>query len=246
MSKKLDYNATWAEAVDMLRTHREAVVAISAFFIFLVSWSFALLSPEPETASVATFADAVALWQTYFRANWMYIVPMILVTSYGGVVIYVLLLNTSLSKVGDALPYALAILFPYFVASILTGWMTLLGVIAFIIPGLYLMARFAVLPAVFAGEARLGIIGSIKHSWAITEGVGWSIFILMLVVGFITWLISLVANLIVGVLTRLGGGPDGMPWIDTGVAALFGTFQSVILIAVAAAIYRQLKPQMAI
>ena len=246
MSKKLDYNATWSDAVDMLRTHREAVIAIAGFFIFLVSWAFALLSPESETGSVATFADAVALWQGYFRANWMYIVPMILVTSYGGVVIYVLLLNTSLSKVGDAFPFALAIFFPYFIASILTGWMTLLGAIAFIIPGLYLMARFAVLPAVFAGGARLGVIGSIKQSWAITEGVGWSIFVLMLVVGFITWLISLVGNLVIGVLTRLGGGPDGLPWIDTGVAASLGTFQSVILIAVAAAIYRQLKPQLAL
>jgi hypothetical protein len=244
MPKKLDYSAVWTDAVALLRGHLEAVVAIAGFFLFAVTWGFALLVPEPSLEGTATLTDIVAILRTHFAANWMVIIPVALVGSYGGFVLYVLLTEQNLAKVGDALTIALSRFLPYFVASLLTGWLTLLGLAIFLVPGLYLVARFVVLPAVMASGGHLGIAGSIKAAWTTTDGVGWATFFLLFVVALVTWLISLVASLLIGLLCVLMAGPGGIPVIETGFAALFSTAQGVIFIALIVAIYRQLKPQM--
>jgi uncharacterized membrane protein len=243
MPKKLDYTAVWADAVALLQSHREAVVAIAGFFLFAVTWAFAFLLPGPELDGVETLTQMTEILRTYFIANWMFIIPVSFIGSYGGFVIYVLLGGQNLAKVGDALTDALSRFLPYFIASLLTGWLTLLGFAIFLVPGLYLVARFVVLPAVMAANPQSGILDAIKTSWAVTAGVGWVTFVLLFVVALVTWVISTVANLLIGLLCVLAAGPEGIPLIETGIAALFSTAQGVIVIALTVAIYRQLKPQ---
>jgi hypothetical protein len=243
MPKKLDYNAAWTETTMLLRGHGEAIVAITGFFIFLASWAFAFIAPQPNLTGATTPAEIFAILSSYFQANWMYILPMMLVTTYGGLVIYVLLTRQNLSKVGDALTHALVLFGPYFVASILIGWLTGLGFVAFLLPGLYLTGRFSVLPAVMAANPQLGIAGSIKDTWNLTANVGWAALFLLLVVGSITWLMSVVANLIVGLVCLALGGRAGLPLVETGFSALFSTAQAVILIALTVAIFSQLRQQ---
>lgn len=243
MPKRLDYNAAWTETMASLRGHREAIVAIAGFFILLVSWAFAFLSPQPNLAGPETISGMTDVLRDYFVSNWMYIIPMMLVTTYGGLVIYVLLTRQDLSRVGDALTGALSIFVPYLVASILLGWLTLLGFAAFLIPGLYLSGRFAILPAVIATNPNLGITGSIKETWLLTENVGWATIFLLMLVGFMTWLISLVANLVIGLLCILLGGKGGVPIVETGFQALFSTAQAIIFVALIVSVYRQLRQQ---
>ncbi len=245
MQKKLDYSAAWADAIGLLSAHREAVIAIAGFFLFAISWAFAFLVPGPDTEGLQTFPEILAVIQAHFVANWMFIVPVTLIGSYGGFVLYVLLSGQNLPKVGDALTIALARFLPYFVASLILGWLTILGFAAFIVPGLYLVARFVALPAAMAVNSQLGIIGGIKETWAITQGVGWKTFFLIFIVALVTWLIALVVNLVVGLVCVLLAGPDGVPLVQSGIKALLSTIQGVILIALVTAIYRQLKPQLA-
>lgn len=245
MPKKLDYTAAWADATGLLGAHREAVVAIAGFFLFAVSWAYGFLVPKPDAEGLETAAEIFAVIQAHFVANWMFIVPVTLIGSYGGFVIYVLLSGQNLTKVGDALTIALSRFFPYFVASLILGWLTMLGFAALIIPGLYLVARFLTLPAAMAANPQLGIIDGIKETWNATAGVGWKTFFLFFVVALVTWLIALVANIVVGLVCVLIAGPDGVPLVQTGFEALLSTVQGVILIALVTAIYRQLKPQVA-
>lgn len=243
MPKKLDYSAVWTDAMALLQSHREAVVAIAGFFLFAVTWAFSFLVPGPSVEGVESLTAMVEILRAHFAANWMFIIPVALVGAYGGFVLCVLLAGPNLAKVGDALTNALARFAPYYIASLLTGWLTLLGFVAFLVPGLYLVARFVVLPAVMAANPQSGIVDSIKTSWITTAGVGWTTFFLLFIVALVTWLISTVANLLVGLLCVLVAGPEGVPLVETGVAALFSTIQGVILIALTVAIYRQLKPQ---
>lgn len=245
MPKKLDYSAAWADATALLRAHREGVVAIAGFFLFAVTWAGAFLVPDPGLEGTETLSEIAALLRTHFAANWTLIVPVTLVGSYGGFVIYVLLTRHDLLKVGDALTGALKQFLPYFIASLLAGWLTLLGFAVFLVPGFYLVARFIALPAVMAGDPQSGIIDSIKASWAATAGVGWATFFLLFMVALVTWLISMVANLLIGLLCVLFAGPGGITLVETGFAALFSTAQGVIFIALIVAIYRQLQPQVA-
>lgn len=245
MPKKLDYSAAWADATGLLSAHREAVVAIAGFFLFAVSWGFAFITPELDIEGMKTLAEILAAVQAHFVANWMYILPVTLIGSYGSFVIYVLLSGQNLPKVGDALTIALSRFLPYFAASLIVGWLTILGLTALLLPGLYLVARFVALPAAMAANTRLGVIGGIKEAWAATAGIGWKTFFLVFIVAFVTWLISMVANTMIGLICALLAGPEGVPLVQTGVAALLSTVQAVILIALVTAIYRQLKPQIA-
>jgi hypothetical protein len=245
MPKKLDYSAAWADATGLLSAHREAVVAIAGFFLFAVSWAFAFLVPEPDVEGLQTFPEILAVIQAHFVANWMTILPVTLIGSYGGFVLYVLLSAQNLPRVGDALTIALSRFVPYFIASLILGWLTILGLIALLVPGLYLVARFVTLPAAMAENTQLGIIGGIKETWNATAGVGWRTFLLIFIVAFVTWLISKVANIMIGLVCVLLAGPEGLPLVQTGVAALLSTAQGVILIALVTAIYSQLKAQMA-
>lgn len=245
MPKKLDYSAAWADATGLLRAHREAVVAIAGFFLFAISWGFAFVTPELDIEGMKTLAEILEAVQAHFVANWMYILPATLIGSYGGFVIYVLLSGHNLPKVGDALTIALSRFLPYFVASLIVGWLTILGLTALVVPGLYLVARFVTLPAAMAANTQLGVVGGIKEAWAVTASIGWKTFFLVFIVAFVTWLIAMVANTMVGLICVLLAGPEGVPLVQTGVAALFSAVQAVILIALVTAIYRQLKPQIA-
>lgn len=245
MPKTLDYTAVWTEAMALLRAHREAVIAIAGFFLFAVGWASAFLVPAPGLEGNETLPEMADILRSHFAANWMVIVPSTFVGAYGGFVVYVLLSRPDLEKVGDALTEALKRFLPYFVASILTGWMTFLGLLALLIPGLYLLARFVVLPATMASQPELGVFASIKASWASTARVGWATFFLLFVVAAVTWLITVVANLVIGLACVLLAGPEGVPLVETGIAALLSTAQGLIFIALIVAIYRQLQPQTA-
>lgn len=245
MPKKLDYSAVWTDAVGLLGAHREAVIAIAGFFLFAVSWAFAFLVPKPDIAGLETLAEILVVLQAHFAANWMYILPVTLIGSYGGFVLYVLLSHHNLPKVGDALTIALSRFLPYFVASLILGWLTILGFAALIVPGLYLVARFVALPAAMAADTRMGIFSGIKETWVVTQGAGWKTFFLLFIVAFVTWLIALVVNMIVGLICVLIAGPEGVPLVQSGIEALLSTIQGVILIALVTAIYRQLKSQAA-
>lgn len=244
MPKKLDYSNAWSDATGLLAAHREAVIAIAGFFLFAVSWAYGFLVPKPDAEGLETLPEILEVIQAHFVANWMFIVPVTLIGSYGGFVIYVLLSGQNLTKVGDALTVALSRFFPYFIASLILGWLTILGFAAFLVPGLYLVARFVTLPSAMAANTQLGIVGGIKETWAVTAGIGWKTFFLIFVVALVTWLIALVVNMVVGIMCVLVAGPDGVPLVQTGFEALLSTIQGVILIALVTAIYRQLKPQL--
>jgi hypothetical protein len=245
MPKNLDYSVAWSDAVRLLNAHREAVVAIAGFFLFATAWAFAFLVPEIDMTGVVMPQQMVEVVRNYFLTNWQYLLLGALSGSYGGFVIYVLLSGYRLTRVGDALTIALSRFLPFFVASILTGWLTSLGLIAFIIPGLYLFARFALIPAAMAADPELGILGGIRQSWSVTGDMGWRIFLLLLVVLAVSWLLMTVLNLIIGIACVTIAGPEGIKIVQTFFAALFSTVQGVVIIALITAIYRQLAPQMA-
>lgn len=71
----------------------------------------------------------------------------------------------------------------YILASLLAGLMIAAGLLLFIVPGVYLAVRFSMVRfAVLEGE---GVIGSIKKSGTLTEGVKWRLLGFLLVCGLL-------------------------------------------------------------
>lgn len=73
----------------------------------------------------------------------------------------------------------------YFVANLLLGIITVVGLVLFIIPGIYLLLRLQFATA-FIVEEDAGIMESLKRSWEITRGQEIPLFLLMLaMIGFL-------------------------------------------------------------
>ena len=77
--------------------------------------------------------------------------------------------------------------FRYFFASILSGLITLFGMILLIIPGIYLGIRFQFF-GYFIVDKKAGVIESLKRSWRITKGNAWNLFLFGLLLGAINLL----------------------------------------------------------
>ena len=245
MPKKLDYRVVWIDARALLAADREAIVAIAGFFIFLAAWISAFLVPPLMIDTLENANTAMATLSSYFETNWPVLLPSMLVTVYGSLTLYVLLASRPLAKVGDALGVAAGLLLKYLLASLLVGWATLAGFFLLVIPGLYLSGRFALLPAVMAEDTGRGLNASVLRTWHVTRDCGWAILILMLFVAIAVRLTSAIVGGVVEFICQALAGEGGIPILQSGVTALFITFEAVAFILMLVAVNRQLSAQMA-
>jgi len=80
-------------------------------------------------------------------------------------------------------------------ASILAGIAITIGLIIFIIPGLYLITIWAVIVPVIVLE-QSGVMASFGRSHQLVKGRGWHVFWTLV----LTWLILLAVNLVLGLI----------------------------------------------
>ncbi|MDI6602556.1 MAG: hypothetical protein QME57_00345 [Patescibacteria group bacterium] len=103
------------------------------------------------------------------------------------------------SKIGDLFSQY-QLFFRAFFAGILYGLICLLGMILFIIPGIYLGIRFWFYDY-FIVDKKAGVIESLKKSWRITKGSVWNLFLFILILiginllGILCFLIGLFATI---------------------------------------------------
>lgn len=243
MQHKLDYRAVWREARTLFSAHSEATIAIAGFFIFMPAWITAYILPPLVFADLNDMAGSIRQISSYFENAWHILVPNMLVTMFGGLILYVLLAGRGISKVGDALTAAVVLFLPYLAASIIIGWMTFAGLLMFLLPGLYLMGRLALLPVVLAQAPELGAMGAIRQSWQTSRGNAWSILILIMFVALAVRVLSGIAMAIVVAITIGVAGDGGIPVIEAAITAIFAVLEAVSYVLLMVAIHRQLAPR---
>ena len=243
MPKKLDYRAVWADARALFAAHKEAMVAIAGFFIFMSAWISAFFVPPFMIDTLGDADKALAALSSYFQAFWPILLPNMLVTMYGSLSLYVLLSGRALAKVGDVFAIAGAIFVPYLLASVFVGWLVLAGLFLFVIPGLYLAGRFSVMPAIIAQENGGGMAGAIRRAWQVTSKCGWAVLILMLFVTVVIRLFSGIVGGVVEAICQAFAGADGIPILQSAVTALFVAIEAVVYVLTLVAINRQLSAQ---
>jgi uncharacterized membrane protein len=74
--------------------------------------------------------------------------------------------------------------FSYFISSLLYGLMILIGILLFIIPGLYVLARYALFPF-FVLDKNMGPVEALKAASKASEGKRWFLFLFLIVLGLI-------------------------------------------------------------
>ena len=99
--------------------------------------------------------------------------------------------------VAESLRYAVGRLLPLIVAYILVVIIVVIGLVALIIPGIWLAVKLSmVFPAVVF--ERTGPFAAIGRSWSLTNGSWWRIFGTLLVVFLITFVLQIVLGGVVG------------------------------------------------
>lgn len=112
------------------------------------------------------------------------------------------------STIGQLLSAVSPVIFPLFLVGLLNGIAVAVGLIAFIVPGLFLLTIFAVVGPVTVLE-RPGVIAAFGRSRDLVKGSGWPVFGLIL--------FNFVVGTLVGTLASslVGGGVVGaiLTWV---------------------------------
>jgi hypothetical protein len=247
VARTLDFSAVWADTTEMLRQHREAIVAIAGLLVFVPNWASALFVSPPDLEGAKTVADIVAAQGDRWLAHWPILLPRTLLSFFGGIAVLSLLLRPELARIGDALLFAAKLLPVYFVVSILTAILTSLGTFAFLIGLFYIAGRLLpVLPVVVAeSDKGIGIWGSISRGWDLTQGLGWKCFLLFLTIMLVALISMGVIDNVIGIVCTAIAGPEGVPLVQTFVSALTSSTFGIVILALEAAVYRHLQDQAA-
>jgi hypothetical protein len=238
---RLSYNAAWDDAAALLRAHGSLLAALAGVFLFLPTLVLREVAPPP--LMTANLAETVALFQAYVEASWPLLLASRLVELVGSVAILQLLLGPRGTSVGGAI-VAGGMLVPfYFVASVLGSFAIGIGLMLLLVPGLYLIGRLALLPAVVVAERRRNPVDALRRTALLTAGHGWAILALIVLVTVATWVVAVVGGSAVGIVFALLAGKAVATFAAAACAAGAGAAGEVVLLAFYAALYRALMAQ---
>lgn len=143
----------WADMVALFRGHREQLIAVIGVFSFLPAFAIGWLVPQPDIAPSGL--NAFAVIQQWIFDHWLVLTAQGVVGSIGHATIYTLLLRKEATTLAAAFGSSIKFVPSLVVANLLIGIVFGAGLVAFVVPGLYLMARTAVAGAALIGEARI-------------------------------------------------------------------------------------------
>ena len=233
---KFSYSAVWDDVMALIRAHGSLIATLAAVFLFLPGLLISYLLPVPETSDPSRI---LPILKEYFAGNVHWFILSGIVGMVGSVAILLLIFERGVT-VGGAIAAALPLLPFYLLTSLGGGLIIGLGLVALILPGLYLFGRLAPATVVVVAERRRNPADAIARSFELTKGHGWAILGLTLLVA-IAALIALgvaAALLGLGLVVALGAEAATVPGLilDSAANAIIAT----LMLLLDAAIYRRL------
>jgi len=149
-------------------------------------------------------------------------------------------------SIGAALGDGLRYFFPLFIVALLVGLGTLIGLILLVIPGLFLMVRWAV-SAPAALIEREGPTHSIGRSAELTEGHRWAIFGLVLLYVVFAYAIGIGLGIALAAMGGLGSTAAGVMtkdmsgYIFAGATSGVESLMSLVATVGMASLYFELR-----
>jgi hypothetical protein len=234
---RFSYSAIWEDTVALLRAHGSLAAALAGVFLFLPALLVGHFLPMPEPSNPA---DLVPQTVAHFEANAHWILLSGIVNMAGTLAILLLVFRPGALSVGGAIAAGLGLLIFYLVANFLATIAFLLGLILFIVPGLYLIGRLLPLAPVIVAENRRNPIEALSRTWALTKGHGWAVlgmFLLVFIAGFI---LTAVIGGIIGAILILALPEHLSAFLNLVVSSVLSAALQVVTIFLYAAIYRAL------
>jgi hypothetical protein len=234
---KFSYSAVWEDTVRMLKSHGSVLLALAGVFFLLPSLLTGYALPTPTGSET----DAIGAMAAYYRQNWLWLLLGGIVNSVGAIAIYLLLFDRRGGTVGSAIAGALPIVPFYFIMSLIMSVAVGLGLVLLIVPGIYLLGRFATAGALMVAERRPNPFQAIGGSWRLTKSRGWAVAGLVLLVAVAGVVLSFAITAVLGSIFLLIGGRDGVGGLLVLIlsSALSAALYTVLIVLLAA-IYRRL------
>lgn len=233
---KFSYSAVWDDTLGMIRENGRLLAAVAGVFIFLPAALVAVFFPDPQPQDVTRIFPEL---MEHYRSIWHWLALSGLLAMISGAAMLRLVLARGTS-VGDAILYGAMLLPFYFLLSLIGGLIIGLGMLALLLPGLYLLGRLAPATAIMVAENRRNPIEIIGRSFEITRGRGWAVFGLVFLVAIVGGIVGGVVGVLAGIVFHLAAGQE----LGTSLTAIFGaaldSALGVLLLILYAAIYRAL------
>ena len=239
---KFTQNQVWDDALRLTRTHWVALVAIAGVFNFFPVLLVNHFVPWPEPAPEVEPGQALAIMGAFLRANLIWFVLQSFVIMIGSAAMLRLVFARNVT-VGGALIFGAMLLPVYSIMLLLTNFAVLIGLVLLIVPGLYLYGRLFPAGAVMVAEERRHPIEAIRRSWAITEGHGWLIVALYILVALAGGVLLFAVEQLTGIVFILAAGQELGRFLTEIVLALLTAALATLITMLGAAIYRALAPE---
>lgn len=237
--KSIDLNTVWDDAKAMGSANRDLLTALGGMFLLLPGIIADQFMAAPEKMS-PDMAEQMLLQRLadYAAANWPVLLIHGIVTSFGVLAIQALLLRHERLTVAESMRAALLVLPGYLIANIAQGLGVMSGLMLFLVPGLYLIGRLALIAPVAAAEGELNPLYILRRSAELTRSNGWRIFGMLAVIFVTMLIINLVFTSLVGVAAELLLPVDLANLAMSIVSSLMETALGVAVALVTAALYR--------
>lgn len=238
----LDFGGLWTSAAQIVRREAGLLMPVAGALLFLpqllLAWQLGDLTPEMLRA------DSQA-WRLL-----LLLAPVVIISIIGQLAIILLVAGGPDGQglhTGEALHRAWALLLPAIAASMIQGLAVGFGTLLFILPGFYIMARLVLTVPVLALEGGDPLL-ALRKSWRLTEGQGFRILfmLLLLIAGFL--LVSMVISGLGAALGFVSTVAAGVPasgwglgrWIVEIIATAVSAAISVYFLAFITGLYRAL------
>jgi hypothetical protein len=236
---KIDLNQVWDDAKAMGLASKDLLSAMAGMFLLLptvVALQF-ITAPEPMKQGTPG-PQMLRQYVDHYLANWHIMFSQQLIFSFGSLAMLVLLLRRERLTVGESLRAALVLLPGYFIADLVEGLALALGLFLFVVPGLYLIARFSLIATVAAAEEERNPITLLRRSIELTRGNGWRIFLMLAIIFITGQIVTQVITLVIGLGAALLLPGELAELLMNVIAGLVLAVVGVITVLVNAAIYR--------
>jgi hypothetical protein len=200
---KLNMGAVVGGAWTLWRRERALLLPIAGVFLVLPTMAGTLWMVPPAAADPGAPADLATLvegMQGYVAANLHWLLLETLLGLFGMGVILALFLDTSRPTVAGAMRVALRRFPALLLAQIACQFAVVLGLLAFVLPGLYAVGRIFLIPAAIVGEPRRGAIDAMARGMQLTAGNGFALLGLQAVFYFAAQVVIALA----GAFTSVG------------------------------------------
>ncbi|MBB5687042.1 hypothetical protein [Sphingobium boeckii] len=252
----LSISKAWDETAAFVGREGGLLFPVAFVFLALPAIIVGLMMPT-QLESAKTMTEMMALIQPILpRILGAFLITTI-IGLLGGLTLYTLTLKPAGTSVGEAIAFAMsrfvvalgatlilflgwivACILPYAIARSGAGPVAGLLILAMLPLVIFVAIRMMIISAVVIGE-NLGPVGTIQRAWALTKGAFWKLFGFVLVFGIVVIIVSLVGDMLFGLVDLvIGQNTTGIVSLIGG--ALLNTVINVYMLVMTARLYRQL------